>query len=91
MRKTVNMRKKVKIRFVEGGPGSYKGHMFSVQEKRWYGWKWIGYYTDTICGDIYEYYNADTKENLLEKVIDNYYKTTKKHLTIIEYPTIKWY
>ena len=83
--------KKAKIRFIEGGTGTSEDRRFSIQQKRWYGWRQLGYWVDLGYGSFYEYFTAKTKEELLEKILDKYYKTSKKFITIMEYPMIKWY
>jgi hypothetical protein len=42
-------------------------------------------------GGFYAYYTGETKETLLEEVLDRHYQVCKKHVEIIEYPTIKIY
>ena len=80
------MSKTIKIRFVEtlGYPS------FSAQRKTWFGWRDIGYnlcwgYGDTL---FFNYFHS-TKELLLEEILEKYYKTDKRFVTIIEYPSLK--
>jgi hypothetical protein len=42
-------------------------------------------------GSVTYKYSAVTKEELLEKVLEEYYKVDKRFVEIIEYPTIKIY
>ena len=42
-------------------------------------------------GGYYTYYTGETKEGLLEEVLDRHYQVCRKHVEIIEYPTIKIY
>jgi hypothetical protein len=42
-------------------------------------------------GTYYEYYNGETKESLLDEVLNRHYQVCKKHVEIIEHPTIKIY
>jgi hypothetical protein len=58
---------------------------FYCQEKRWWGWKTL--YTKSHGYILH----SEDKQDLLKKVIDEYYETTKKHLEIHEYPMIKRY
>lgn len=57
----------------------------------WWGWKGIRYRQPTMGGDLLILYQNDSKKDLLKDVIENVYKTTKKHLRITEYPTIYKY
>jgi hypothetical protein len=42
-------------------------------------------------GGYWERYWAETKEDLLKEVLDKHYQVCKKHVEIIEHPTIKIY
>jgi hypothetical protein len=77
----------IKIRFVKNKKGYY-----NIQRKGWFGkWKYIGYSVDMGYGGYYSYYSGETKEVLLEEVLDTHYEVCRKHVEIIEYPTIKIY
>lgn len=78
--------KKIKIRFVKNNKGSY-----NIQRKGWFKWKYLGYSVDMGYGGFYAYYTGETKETLLEEVLDSHYQVCRKHVEIIEYPTIKIY
>ena len=77
----------IKIRFVKNQRGNYY-----IQRKGWFGrWKDIGYSVDMGYGSVTYEYSAVTKEELLEKVLEEYYEVDKRFVEIIEYPTIKVY
>lgn len=77
----------IKIRFVKNKIGSY-----NIQRKGWFGrWKYLGYSVDMGYGGFYQYYCGEKKEELLEEVLDEHYRVCKKHVEIIQYPTIKIY
>ncbi|MEN6290759.1 MAG: hypothetical protein ABFD07_01915 [Methanobacterium sp.] len=83
--------KKIKIRFVEyyDKEGVLKG--VETQEKRWYGWETLSYTMCSYGGECYINYYEPTKEKLLEVLLNRHYKNCSKHLTIIEYPSLKIY
>ena len=77
----------IKIRFVKNKRGNY-----NIQRKGWFGrWKYIGYSVDMGYGGYYAFYVGDTKETLLDEVLDKHYQVCRKHVNIIEYPTIKYH
>ena len=77
----------IKIRFVKNQRGNY-----NIQKKGWFGrWKDIGYSVDMGYGGFYALYVGDTKKSLLDEVLDKHYQVCRKHVEIIEYPTIKIY
>ena len=79
--------RKIKIRFVKNKRGSYY-----IQRKGWFGrWKDIGYSVDMGYGGYFQYYVGKTKEELIDDVLDKHYQVCRKHVEIIEYPTIKIY
>ena len=86
------MSKVVKIRFIENynKEGNKLVNVYA-EEKKWYGWSIIGYLVGTIGGSLFEAYKETSKEKLLNVIVDKYYETTKKHLIIKEYPTIKFF
>ena len=77
----------IKIRFVER-PNSKD---FLIQRKSFMGWKYIGYTIDMGYGAATYLYCKDTKESLLEEVLEKYYEVDKRFVEIIEYPGIKIY
>jgi hypothetical protein len=77
----------IKIRFVKIPSGYY-----NIQKKGLFGrWKDITYTIDMGYGSVTYEYSAVTKEELLEKVLEEYYEVDKRFVEIIEYPTIKIY
>lgn len=78
--------KKIKIRYV-----NQKGRYFTIQRKTLLGWKYITYLVfDFGCSFNIRYFGKSKKE-VLKKVLDGYYKTCKKHVTVIEHPGVKIY
>jgi hypothetical protein len=78
--------KKIVIRFIE-----HKGK-FRIQRKTWYGrWKNVTYVVELGCIPIEYSYSGNTKEEVLNVVLENYYKVDKRFVEIAEYPTIKIY
>jgi len=76
----------IKIRFIKHGKNKY-----TIQRKGWFRWKDIGYSVDMGYGGFYEIYSAETKEDLLKEVLENYYKVDKRFVQVIEHSTIKVY
>jgi len=76
--------KTLKLRFVENSRHSNKNIL--VQRKTLFGWKYMG--RDNYA--YFEQYSANTKEELIDIVMDHY-STCKKHIIIEEYPAIKIY
>ena len=82
----------LKIRFVEHCEGVAQSPKFyTIQVKEWYGWKTLSYVIDMGYGSIVDYYSKETKSELLETILDKVYRTTKKHIWIVEYPSIRKY
>lgn len=77
--------KRVKIRFVE------RKEDFLIQRKTWFGWKYIQWVQDMGYGAIIYCYCADTKEQLLSRVLEEYYKIDKRFVQVTEYPPLKIY
>jgi hypothetical protein len=67
----------IKIRFVEKIYKDSSKHYY-IQCKRWYGWH-----------NIFEY--DKSSQNLLDTVLEKYFKTCKQCVKIIEYPSLKIY
>jgi hypothetical protein len=75
----------IKIRFVKNKTGSYY-----IQRKGWFGrWRDIGCSVDMGYGGYYMIYSGETKEALLDEVLDKHYQVCRNHVEIIEYPMIK--
>jgi hypothetical protein len=54
-------------------------------------WKYIGYTVDLGYGSVYNLYCQDTKEKLLDEVLEKYYEVDKRFVEVTEYPPIKIY
>jgi hypothetical protein len=79
--------KEITIRFIK-----YKDkYRYTIQRRGWFGWKDITYTINMGYGSVTYEYSAVTKEELLEKVLEEYYEVDKRFVEIIEYPTIKVY
>jgi len=79
--------KTIKIRFIY-----YPNRdRYTIQRKTLFGWKNITCKLDFGYGSVIEFYTERTKEDLLNVVIDYYYKVNKKHIRIVEYPELKCY
>ena len=76
----------IKIRFIKHGKNKY-----TIQRKGCFRWKDIGYSVDMGYGGFYEIYSAETKEDLLKQVLEDYYKVDKRFVQVIEHATIKVY
>ena len=81
--------KTIKIRFVQT---SRTPEEYIVQRKTWYGgWKYITFTINMGYGSIVETYSANTKEKLLETILEKYYKRDKRFVLVVEYPTLLMY
>ena len=78
--------KTITIRFIK-----HKDKKYTIQRRGWFGWKDITYTINMGYGSVTYEYSAVTKEELLEKVLEEYYEVDKRFVEIIEYPTIKVY
>jgi hypothetical protein len=76
---------KIKIRFIK------RKNDYLIQRKSFMGWKYIGYPIEMGYGSVYNLYCQDTKEKLLEEVLEKYYEVDKRFVEIMEYPDIKIY
>jgi len=70
--------KTIKIRFI------HEMDKYYIQRRGWFGWKDITYTIDMG-------YTSDTKESLLDEVLEKYYQTDKRFVQVIEHSTIKIY
>ena len=77
--------KTIKIRFI------HERGKYYIQRRGWFGWKDITYTIDMGYGSITNYYTSDTKESLLDDVLEKYYQTDKRFVQVIEHSTIKIY
>lgn len=78
--------KTIKIRFIKR-----KKVRYTIQRKGWFGWKDISYTIDLGYGSLIYNYSAETKEELLNEVLEKYYLVDKRFVQVIEHPTIKIY
>ena len=86
------MEKTIKIRFVNRPGYKDSGGQFVIQRRTWYGgWKYIGYTINMGYGSIYEYYARRTKQEVLNAVLEHYYKVDKRFVNVTEYPGLKLY
>lgn len=80
-----NNMKTITIRFIK-----HKDR-YTAQRRGWFGWKDIGYSVDMGYGGFWEKYSAPTKEQLLEDILENYYRMDKRFVQVIEHATIEMY
>ena len=77
--------KTITIRFIK-----YKDK-YTIQRRGWFGWKDITYTINMGYGSLTNYYSAETKEDLLKEVLEEYYEVDKRFVQVIEHATIKIY
>jgi hypothetical protein len=77
--------KRIKIRFVK------RKEDYLIQRKTLFGWSYIGYTINMGYGSVFNLYCQNTEEDLLNEVLEKYYKIDKRFVEITEYPTIKKY
>lgn len=75
----------IKVRFIQ------HKDKYTIQKKGWFRWKDIYYTIDMGYGSVSNDYSAETKEELLDKVLEEYYEVDKRFVKIEEHPTIKVY
>lgn len=81
--------KKINIRFVKVGEVLPE---YQIQKKTFFGWRDIGYWQGGGAGDsAWNVFKNKDCNVLLKEVLDKYYSVSKRHVTIIEHPTIKIY
>ena len=78
---------RIKIRFVK----RKNDNDYLIQRRSFIGWKYIRYTVDMGYGSIRYLYCQNSKKELLEEVLEKYYKVDKRFVEITEYPTIKIY
>lgn len=78
---------RIKIRFVK----RKNDNDYLIQRRSFMGWKYIGYTADTGYGSVRYLYCQNSKKELLEEVLEKYYKVDKRFVEITEYPTVKIY
>ena len=64
---------------------------YFIQRKGWLKWKDFSYTVNMGYGSVTYLYTAKSKEELLEKVLEEYYEVDKRFVQVIEYPMIKIY
>lgn len=78
--------KTIKIRFIQ-----HRENKYSMQRKGLFGWRDITYTINMGYGGVTYDYIEETKESLLDKVLEEYYKMDKRFVRVIEHSTIKIY
>lgn len=78
--------KTIKIRFIQ-----HRKNKYSMQRKGFFGWRDITYTINMGYGSVTYDYIEETKESLLDKVLEEYYKMDKRFVRVIEHSTIKIY
>jgi hypothetical protein len=82
--------KKIKIRFVE--VLSSNGTRYLIQNKNVFGrWQYMGYWVNMGYGSAWNEYVDDSKEKLMDTVLEKAYQRPRSQVQIIEYPMIKIY
>lgn len=80
--------KTITIRFIKNS--KYKDN-YTIQRRGWFGWKDITYTINMGYGSVTYDYSAETKEGLLNQVLEEYYKIDKRFVQVIEHATIEIY
>ena len=80
--------KTITIRFIKNS--KYKDN-YTIQRRGWFGWKDITYTINMGYGSLTYDYSAETKEGLLNQVLEEYYKIDKRFVQVIEHATIEIY
>jgi len=78
--------KTIKIRFIQ-----HRENKYSMQRKVFFGWRDITYTINMGYGSVTYDYIEETKESLLDKVLEEYYQIDKRFVRVIEHSTIKIY
>jgi hypothetical protein len=76
---------RIKIRFVKRKNG------YLIQRKSFMGWRYVDYTIDMGYGSVRYLYCQDSKEKLLDEVLEKYYEVDKRFVEITEYPHLKIY
>jgi methionine synthase II (cobalamin-independent) len=82
---------KIKIRFIEECSSDNKIIKYKIQKKTFFGWKYIKWVEEMGYGSIEHHYSNIKKQDLLKEVIQKYFKTCKKFVSITEYSSLKIY
>ena len=83
--------RKIKIRFIERQQKRGLVEDYMIQQKKWYGWRYINKTENVEYMAVKYHYCKDTKEALLDEVLSDYFKVSIKFIQIEEHPTIKLY
>lgn len=79
----------LKVRFIQHGLDEPS---FSVERRGLFRWRKFFYAMGGGAGDVVYYeYSGKTKEDLLNRIIADKYKTTREFVHVIEHPTILKY
>jgi hypothetical protein len=78
--------KKIKIRYIEDKKGC-----FEIQRRTVFGWRYLTFKVCTYGGCVMFRYTEKTKNEILKKVLNNYYRVCDTYITIIEYPSLRIY
>jgi len=76
----------VKIRFAYCA----KHNKYNIQRKTSFGWKDITYIKEKGYGPVKYLYYKETKKEILDAIVNDYFKVNKKHVVFIEYPELKY-
>ena len=79
--------KTIKLRFIYYLQADY----YTCQKKTIFGWRDVGYTIDFGYGSGFNIYTRETKDNLIDEVLDKHFKTCKNHARIIEYPQLTYH
>ena len=78
--------KTITIRFIK-----HKDKKYTIQRRGWFGWNDITYTINMGYGSVTYGYSAETKEKLLNQVLEEYYEVDKRFVQVIEHATIEVY
>ena len=77
--------KTITIRFIKNKD------KYTIQRRGWFRWKDITYTINMGYGSVTYDYSAETKQGLLNQVLEEYYKVDKRFVQVIEHSTVKIY
>lgn len=79
-------RTRIKIRFIQDGS------RYLIQQKHWYGWRYICYLSGASNGDYVRHvYEGQSTDPLLDKVLKEHFNTSRTFISITEYPMLRYY
>jgi hypothetical protein len=81
--------KQIEIRFVKRL--LIESSDYLIQQKKWYGWKYLDYKDYSDGGSSKTLYCNEFKEKLLHEVLEKHFSTTINNITILEHPTLLRY